>query len=142
MESRHCFMCKINTPFAFFYMLFSFHYVLPYWIMCSLGMIMSTFRLDERSFNLILRSLYSIMCTSHFVILSYLLVVCSYHLLRRSFQLVIRSSHSVMCFFMRSFQMLFVFALFMRSLHVLFAFALFMCSFYALFLCAFCICSF
>lgn len=94
---------KLIRPLHFFYMLFSFRYVLPYWIMCSLGIIMSTFRLDERSFNLILRSLYLIMCTSHFVILSYFLVVCSYHLLRRSFYLVIRSSHSVMCFFMRSF---------------------------------------
>ena len=60
-----------------------------------------------------------------------------------SFNLIMRSTHYVlfvctlfMRSFMRSFYVLFLWALFMCSFYVLFLCALFMCSLYALFLCA------
>ena len=33
MESRHCFMCKINAPISFYYVLFLFRYGLSYLVM-------------------------------------------------------------------------------------------------------------
>ena len=101
----------------------------------SLRIIMCTFCLVEWSFNLIVRSLYLVMCISHLIIIPYFLFMCFYHLVQRSFYLVLHSCHSVMCFFLiRSFYALLLCATFRRSR--------FMCSFNALFLCALCIRSF
>ena len=120
-------MCKINSFFSLYQVQFSFGYVHPYLVMCSLGMIMYSFFSAEWSFNLIVHLLYLDMRTSHLIILSYLLIMCPYYLVERSFYLVMRSCYFVMCFFYA----LFLFTLLMRSFYALFVFALF----YAFFSC-------
>ena len=123
MESRHCFMCKINAPISFYYVLFLFRYGLSYLVMWSLRMIMCTFCLVEWSYNLIVRSLYLVMCTSHLVIISYFWL-CALIIWFFLFSYALLSFHYVL--FPLS-------ALFMRSLYVLFVYALWMSSFHDIF---------
>ena len=57
MESRHCLVCKINTPISFYYLLFSFGYGLPSLVTWSLRIISWILCFSEWSFNFIVRSL-------------------------------------------------------------------------------------
>ena len=115
---------------------------------------MFTFCLAGWPFNLIVRSLYLVMCTSHFLISYHFLIMCSYYLVQRSFQLwapaiplcalsIIRSFYPLLlcAIFMRSFYVFLLCALCIRSFSGLFVCALCIYSLNALFLCTICICS-
>ena len=126
-------MRKINTPISLCYVVLLFRYGLSHLVMWSLWMIMCTFCLVESSYNLIVRLLYLVLCTSYLVIL-YFLVQCSFYL-------VMRSCYSVMCSFhyslffalflstfcIHSFYVLFVSALCIRLLNALFLWHLSRC---------------
>ena len=121
MESCACLMCKSDAPISLYYVLVLFRCEVSYLVMYSLRMITRNLCLLEWLFNLIVHSLYLVMCTSHLVIISsYILVMCSCNFVQRSFYLVMHSYHSVMC---SSHNLLF----FMRSYYVL-RFALFLCA--------------
>ena len=96
-----------------------------------------------RSFNLVTRSVNSVMRSYHYVFFVCALCMrCFYALFLRALFVCSFYAPFLCALCIRSLYALFLFAHFMRSFYVLFLCALFMCSFYALLLCALCIHSF
>ena len=122
MECGYCLMCKINGSVSFYYVLFWFLYGLSYLVMWSFVV---------WSFNLTMRSLYLVMCTSHLVIIYFL----GYVLLPFSSALFL-FSYPLLSFHYVLFPL---FALLMRSLYWLCLCIRLMRFYYVLFICALCI---
>ena len=96
-----------------------------------------------RSFNLVTRSVNSVMRSYHYVFFVCALCMrCFYALFLRALFVCSFYAPFLCALCIRSLYALFLFAHFMRSFYVLFLCALFMCSFYALFLCALLMCCF
>ena len=79
----------------------SFYSVMRFFqlVMRSLNSVMWSFYLVMRFFHLVMCSFHSIICFFHSVMRSFYLIMCSFYPIMCSFHLVMNSSHSVMNFF-------------------------------------------